>query len=290
MRLWYHGDSDSLYWSDEWDALSDDVTTDPAMRRRARDLGIREPKLVTVFEEEKKPITNMAEAIVESYKRWERKPADLYPTPCDATESLIPLLESLIENGKLPGRKVWEPACGDGRLSRVLEWHGFDVFSSDLRKYSGYGTGDIDFLMDHFVEMGWEPAGVYDAIITNPPFSVAREFVEKALKIAPVVIMLVKQNYWNTKGRLTMWDEHRPSFFLPITWRLAFLKEERGNSPLMDCAWCVWIRDWDEPGCFIEPIRRRVYPGYHGKGLKGATAGLTEAIDELATALADLRK
>lgn len=232
---------------------------------------------------------SMADAIVESYKRWERKPADLYPTPVDATESIIPLIEAInlspdAELGVHAGiKRVWEPACGDGRLSRVLEWHGLEVTSSDLREFPGYGNPGVDFLKPSV-----EGAFSYDAIITNPPFSHAQEFLIQAKKHAPVVIFLLKQNYWNTKGRIPLWDEHRPTFFLPITWRLAFLKAERGNSPLMDCAWCVWIEGMDEE-CFFEPVRKRVYPGYHGKGLVGAQAGLTEAVDELAKLLIALR-
>lgn len=223
---------------------------------------------------------SMADAIVASYKKWERKPADLYPTPVDATESIIPLIQALIDGGQMPGRRVWEPACGDGRLSRVLEWHDMEVTSSDIREFPGYGIPGVDFLHPD-ADMMLPECDEPDAIITNPPFSLAKEFLLRAREIAPVVIFLVKQNYWNTKGRIPLWDEHRPTFFLPITWRLAFLKEERGNSPLMDCAWCVWIRGMDDE-CFFEPVRKIVYPGEHGKGLFASVAGLTEAVDELA--------
>lgn len=232
---------------------------------------------------------SMADAIVASYKTWERKPADLYPTPVDATESIIPLLEAIDLSpdpeltGPLRIQRVWEPACGDGRLARVLEHHGYEVTSSDLRECIPHpGEGGVDFLKPSV-----QSCFKYDAIITNPPFSHAREFVERARKIAPVVIMLVKQNYWNTKGRLSMWDEHRPTFFLPITWRLAFLKAERGNSPLMDCAWCVWIAGREDE-CYFEPVRKRVYPGYADIGTLGAMAALAEAAGDLAGALAEM--
>jgi hypothetical protein len=237
---------------------------------------------------------SMADAIIQSYKTWERKPADLYPTPVDATESIIPLLQaiSLRSDGTVDpyggdGRsiqRVWEPACGDGRLSRVLEWHGYEVTSTDLRECIPHpGVGGIDFLKPSV-----EACFNYDAIITNPPFSHARQFVERARSLAPIVIMLVKQNYWNTKGRLSMWDEHRPTFFLPITWRLAFLKQERGNSPLMDCAWCVWIEGMEDE-CFFEPVRKLVYPGYHDIGVLGAMANLAEAMADLVGAFDDRR-
>jgi len=221
---------------------------------------------------------SMAEAIVASYKKWERQPADLYPTPVDATESIMPLIQTLQDHGHMPRNQVWEPACGDGRLSRVLEWHGLEVTSTDLREFPGYGTGGVDFL-----KPGLHHCFNYDAIITNPPFSHSVEFLIEARAMAPIVIFLLKQNYWNTKGRLDIWDGHRPTFFLPITWRLAFLPDERGNSPLMDCAWCVWLDKslgYDQE-CFFEPVRKRVYPGYHGKGVTAAMASATEALAEL---------
>ena len=40
---------------------------------------------------------------------------------------------------------VWEPACGQGHLSKVLVKNGHVVFSTDLVDY-GYGDGQLDFL------------------------------------------------------------------------------------------------------------------------------------------------
>lgn len=275
MRLWYHGDSDSLYWSDEWDALSDDVTDDKRFRQLAFERGIATPPVVSP-EVTSPKVHTMAEAIVKSYKKWERKPADLYPTPVDAMESLMPLIR------KLDIRTVWEPACGDGRLARVLEWHGIQVHATDIREHTGFGHGGLDFLNDDPMEKwGWEIEGKIDAVITNPPFSLAREFIEKALTVAPIVIMLVKQNYYNTIGRYDFFQDQRPQIFLPITWRLAFLPE-RGKSPLMDCAWAIWAPNLDQDLCAFEPLKRLTYPGYHGPGIKSALASLTEAFDELA--------
>lgn len=279
-RLWFHPESDGLFWDTEYphDGLCEDVTDSKVHRDAAVERGMATPPGVLPLKAH-----GMAEAIVESYKKWERKPADLYPTPVDGTESLMPLLQ------QYGVKRVWEPACGDGRMARVLEWHGLDVLATDLREHSGYGIGGFNFLTDHLSKIGWDPKDDIDAVITNPPFSHAKEFIIKALTVAPFVAMLVKQTYWNVQGRLPLWDGFRPSYFLPVTWRLAFLKDERGNSPLMDCAWVVWVRDWNEPGCFMEPLRRRVYPGYHGRGLVGANASLTEAVVELGAAVAGFR-
>lgn len=223
----------------------------------------------------------IADAIVKSYKAWERKPADLYPTPVEATESLVEALKAMKRADGTPIKRIWEPACGDGRISRVLEHHGFEVISTDLREYPGWGTGGIDFILDS------PDIGEIDAIVTNPPFVQAEAFIRKALTVTPNVVMLLKQTYWNTKGRIALWKEHTPSIELKLTWRLAFLRKERGNSPLMDCMWAIWHRDYidvDSRGqgyCVAEPLAKKLYPGYDGIGMMPALQVLEGELDEL---------
>ncbi|MDR3449669.1 MAG: hypothetical protein P4M15_08000, partial [Alphaproteobacteria bacterium] len=62
---------------------------------------------------------------------------DFFPTPRWATFALI-------ENEKFSG-EIWESACGDGTMSRVLEQTGQAVRSSDLYDL-GYGEVGFDFL------------------------------------------------------------------------------------------------------------------------------------------------
>ena len=129
---------------------------------------------------------------------------------------------------------IWEPACGDGAMARVLERHCDLVSSTDLRdEPSIYGLGRIDFLQHGPLE------GI-DWIITNPPFNLAEAFIRKALTFTPNVAMLLKSQYWHAARRLNLFHEHRPSLVMPLTWRPAFLEAERGRSPLMDVIWVVW--------------------------------------------------
>ena len=172
-----------------------------------------------------------ASAIVGAQKTHKRKEADYYPTPPDVTEALMQFL-------KLPPTSIWEPACGDGSMARVLARHGHDVISTDLRPDSGYGRGGIDFL---------GADGEAQWIITNPPFNLAHAFIVKALSITPNVAMLLKSQYWHAASRHDLFLGHQPSWILPLTWRPAFLEAERGSSPLMDVMWVVW-RDGDLPG------------------------------------------
>lgn len=284
IRLWYHADSDSLFLGEDdegHDALCDDVSSDPKMRVTAKLRGLKFSLAPEVTSEQ--PKHSFANAIVDSYRRWDRKPADLYPTPVNGTESLMPVIRVIAENWNTGGRpfRIWEPACGDGRIARVLEWHGFEVLGSDLRSYPGHGIPDFDFLADHQAAYGWNPGDDVDMIVTNPPFSHAEQFIRKALSITPNVAMLLKATYWNAASRLPFFAEHRPKFVLPLTFRLAFLEKERGKSPLMDCVWVVWSRFGDDEVCAFEPLPRRIYPGYHGPGLKSAMAALEESLLDL---------
>lgn len=284
MRLYYHADSDSLFWDEfQSDPFTDDVTDSATYQDMAAARGLKCPGPISKVVEAK-PSGGMAGAIQASYKKWERKPSDFYPTPYDGTESLMPVINNLLE----PGAKIWEPCSGDLDMSRVLEWHGYEVTSTELRD-TGQGITGIDFLRDDLAEtIGWLPDP--DMIVMNPPFSLAKEFIEKALSYTPNVACLVKIDYWNAISRLKLWEDNVPAFFLPLTFRLAFLKAERGNSPLMNCAWVVWTdekkREEEYRGlCVTEPLRKRVYPGYQGDGIRTGLAKWGQAMDGLTEAL-----
>jgi tRNA G10 N-methylase Trm11 len=82
-----------------------------------------------------------------------REPFEFYPTPPEATRALLSV-------ERFEGT-IWEPACGDGAISKVLEAAGYYVISTDLID-RGYGTGGVDFLKTT------EALG--RNIVTNPPY------------------------------------------------------------------------------------------------------------------------
>lgn len=217
----------------------------------------------------------LADATVLSMKKWKRKPADLYPTPHPATVAVIKVL------GLKQGDHILEPACGRGDIARIAERLGFYVRATDLR-YSGYGEGGVDFLdEDSDPEM---LAAVFDALVTNPPFALAEEFIRRAIQHYKIrkVALLLKSNFWNAKGRLQLWDDCTPTGFYPCTWRLPFLKKERGNSPIMDCDWWVW--DADAPPLPCRPLPRpqaSEVPDIGDAPLSVYLAELGEAFDAL---------
>ena len=96
-----------------------------------------------------------------------RETHDFYPTHPGATRALL-MVEAF-------DGLIWEPACGDGAMSRVLEAAGNEVISTDLID-RGYGEGGRAFLME------WAPRAPH--IVTNPPFRWAREFADRALLLS----------------------------------------------------------------------------------------------------------
>ena len=96
-----------------------------------------------------------------------RKEHDFYATYPEA-------IDRLFEVEKFPDT-IWEPACGMGHLSKRMIELGKKVHSTDLIN-RGYGTGGVDFLK--------ATENPYGAVITNPPYKIALEFIEKALDIS----------------------------------------------------------------------------------------------------------
>lgn len=256
MRLFYHPESESLFLSEpgEWQATADgalsvDVSDDPNWRAHASLDGIDIDEIKPLEDDEDdfmscdlpapvKSTGGVAGAIAAAMAKWNRKPADLYPTPPDVTYSLLHYIKDLVK----PGSRVWEPACADGQMVEPLRQFGYNVMATDLRPDVKGGQGGVDFLGEKTAYHTQK----YDAVITNPPFNAAAEFVERALEVAPVVIFLLKAQYWNTGNRKKLFRKTKPYMELNLTWRPAFLEEERGKSPLMDCMWVVWVRGHDD--------------------------------------------
>lgn len=91
---------------------------------------------------------------------------DFYPTPPGATLALLQV-ETFDEC-------IWEPACGDGAISDVLKSEGYKVTETDLNNH-GRGIVGLDFL-----DQTW---CLQKQIVTNPPFNLAEEFIQKAVDL-----------------------------------------------------------------------------------------------------------
>jgi len=129
-----------------------------------------------------------------------RQNEDYYATDPKAGKLLLEL-EKFNKN-------IWEPACGEGHLSKVFEQAGYNVRSSDLINRN-FGEGNIDFLSIDNVFFDGD-------IITNPPYIYAKEFIEKSLQIIPEgnkVVMFLKVQFLEGKARKELFKNSPPIQF-----------------------------------------------------------------------------
>lgn len=154
---------------------------------------------------------------------------DAYFTPPEATLSLLAI-------EPVPSR-IWEPACGDGAISKLLLKAGHNVVSSDIHNYGFKGTLEANYLKC------FDKTGV-QGIITNPPFKLAQEFAEKAISEVPYVALLLRTNFLESLTRLPFFRATPPARVwisarrLPMMHRHGWTGPE---APSNTCfAWFVW--------------------------------------------------
>ena len=167
-----------------------------------------------------------------NYAQNEREANDYYATDPRAVELLL--------EQETFSPYIWEPACGEGHMSKVLKAHGYDVKSTDLID-RGYGTGGVDFLE-------YEDSELINAdVVTNPPYRHAQAFVEKALSlVAPghKVAMFLKIQFLEGKARRALFDQYPPQTVYVSSGRLRCAMngdfERYAKSNAICYAWFVW--------------------------------------------------
>jgi len=164
---------------------------------------------------------------------------DLYETPPCATRALLHL-----ERDRIPHR-IWEPACGPGAISRVLEDEGFEVRSSDLFDYEYPGAvSDLDFLT---VDETHPIANATDGIVTNPPYYLAARsapFVARAIELARYVALLLRLPFLEGAGAKRRQITSGVARVYVASRRLPMMGRDGWNGPkassAMAFAWFVW--------------------------------------------------
>ncbi|AXQ69763.1 DNA methyltransferase [Caulobacter phage CcrSC] len=181
-------------------------------------------------------------------QQYARSEHDHYPTPPKATQAFLdhPYVASLIAD-----RVIWEPACGNGAIVKVIAPQVRATYATDLVVYPGDfepdGLGDFyaikDLANDLSLVIG-KTAEVPDGIITNPPYGKdAERFARHALDLMrPVggfVAMLCRHEWDAAKGRKDLFDS--PAFAAKITLRFRpRWFENTTGAPRHSYAWYVW--------------------------------------------------
>ena len=155
-----------------------------------------------------------------------REKDDFYPTQPEAVEALLAV--ERFDGG------IWEPACGDGAISRVLQAAGHEVVSSDLVD-RGFGEPRIDFLMEYKSRA--------PNIVTNPPFKMVAPFIRQALHLSTgKVAFLLRLACLEGTERRVIYDNSPIARVHVFSKRLTM---SRGgiateSSGMLAFAWFVW--------------------------------------------------
>jgi len=170
-----------------------------------------------------------------NHTKKDRQKQDYYATEPKATELLL--------NVEKFNKNIWECACGEGHIAEVLLKRGYNVRASDL---IDRGYGEIkDFLF-------WNNENWDGDIITNPPYAMAQEFIEKALEIIPrghKVAMFLKLQFLEGKKRKMLYQNNPPKVIYVSSSRLNcamngdFVKYPYNSA--IAYAWFIWQKNYN---------------------------------------------
>ena len=174
--------------------------------------------------------TKRAQSIVGTNNDGGRPENDFYPTPREGSVGLL--------QREVFTKDVWEPACGNGAMSKVLQEWGHRVYNTDIEPRMD-GAGKIDFLKCQVL--------MAPCIVTNPPFILAQEFAQHALDLgAEKVALLCKLAFLETQERGD-WLEKSPLRFVWVfKKRLSLYREgvKLKNGGMIAFAWFIWEPRW----------------------------------------------
>jgi methylase of polypeptide subunit release factors len=163
---------------------------------------------------------------------------ELYETPPEATLELT-------KREILP-RRIWEPSAGRGAIVRVLRNLGHEVLSTDLHDH---GSPDVDVTGVDFLR----PLKVVpevDAIVMNPPFSMAQQFVQRSMEYAPVCYALLRLAFLESDARHGWFRQIGLSTVHIFSNRLPMMHRDgwEGNKAKSNTAfaWFIFERSWHQ--------------------------------------------
>jgi len=142
-----------------------------------------------------------------------------------------------------------EPAFGSGAIPNAfdtykyrtnIEWYGVEKYlTTDIKTQLGGHIIEDDFTMYPLLRTGGLHSHFpkkFDTVITNPPFSLALDFLKASLLIANQVIMLLPVSWICSEKRADILRRYTPTI-LALPNRPSFDGE---GTNMADYGWYVW--------------------------------------------------
>jgi hypothetical protein len=140
---------------------------------------------------------------------------DIWYTPVHALHPILPFLEK--------GSAIWEPACGTGNLVDALHELGYRVVGTDIA--TGY-----DFLTTLLKVR-------YDYIVTNPPFSLKNEFLQRCYWMRKPFALLLPVSGLESARRQRLFRNGLELILFPSLISFGARRGEFGQNPHRAVAW-----------------------------------------------------
>jgi hypothetical protein len=163
----------------------------------------------------------------------ERREHDFYSTPEWCTRALFEHLPMLQE------RLVLDPCAGDGAILKVaqgyrLETHGIELRDVPMPEGATTWWAGRDALLSQQSEVyGYR----FSNIVTNPPYSLAQEFIEAWRDRVHFSAWLLRLNFLGSQKRAAWFRQRPPARVLILPRRPSFTG---GATDSCEYAWMVW--------------------------------------------------
>ena len=170
-------------------------------------------------------------------EKTKRKPYDFYATPIDVIENFM----KYIDLNKY-GNKILDPGAGNGNISTVIKkmyrWKNVTALEIREEEREKLKTFCNNVIIDNFLEIS--NLEKYDIIIGNPPYSLAREFVEKSLELLSengILVFLLRTSFLESKSRYEFWQKNPLSELYVLSKRPSFTGKGTDSASY---AWFIW--------------------------------------------------
>jgi len=154
-------------------------------------------------------------------------------------------LEMLLEKYDFNNGTFLEPCVGNGQLAKTINKH---YPNNKLTCVDIIDRGYKDTIVQDFFQYNTEER--FDNIITNPPYSLAKEFVEKSMELLSEngkIAMFLKIQFLEGVKRIDMFKKYPPRYIYVFSKRMATWNNGEKLSPegknwatTMCHAWFVW--------------------------------------------------
>ena len=166
--------------------------------------------------------------------------SDYYITPVNKIEDF---LKEFIKYEKLTDDKILDPCAGGDNLHPMS-------YPTAIQNILHMNVDTIDIREDSLANLkmdylNYNVKDKYNIIITNPPFVLAKEIINKALddvKENGFVIMLLRLNYLGSKDRKILWDKQLAKYIFVHHRRISFTDDGRTDS--IEYAHFVWQKGY----------------------------------------------